>query len=147
MEIDIAIKDNISPELQRLVKQADDLQPVMRRVESEIIEPEAVQAWSGSGLHSRTGALRAAIVTWHGKVSAGVTLKAKGGRKDVGLIFPKAATHMYGRKKFSSKQGAKSKRRSPWGDIPARPFFAEAQDIERRRGAIITMIEEHLRHA
>jgi hypothetical protein len=161
MAVELVVKDSISPELYRLAKRADTLQPVMRRVKDEILDPMVAAAWSASGLQSRSGSLLAAITAWHGRSSAGVTLKAKGGRADVGRVFAKAATHSRGAKKFSFKQGyyrskkggrkkssiLKAKRRSPWGDIPAREFFPEEEGLERKKSAIVNMIMEHLQNA
>lgn len=161
MSVDLIVKDHITPGLHQIAKMADNFKPVAARIEREILKPLRAAEWSKSGLQSRTGALLRAITTWHGEKSAGVTLKAKGGRKDVGRIFAKAATHTSGAKKFSFKQGyhrskkgsakkssiIKAKRRSPWGDIPARQFFPEEQDLQSKKPAIIEMIKEHLQNA
>ena len=163
MQIEAKVVDNMTPTLQRMLKKGHDFSPVMARVEREIFAPLKLTAWGRSGLHSISGELFRAVETWHGKSSAGVTLKKK---KAFDLVPPKAVTHTYGRKKFSNKQGYKrikirgydkrrgedrhakyvfgEKRRSPWGDIPARPFFPTKRDFDLKQKIIFRMIQEHL---
>lgn len=164
MDIKMTVKDNLTPALKRIAKRGDDLMPVMDRIENEIMKPMRTAAWGSSGLRSRSGELRNAIATWHGKYSAGITLRSKAGRD---LILPKAATHMGGAKKGSFGRQRKSAfkvkgyfangRRVkaytkkagvfPWGDIQARVFFPEEVALERKRSAIIAMIKEHITNA
>lgn len=112
----------MAEELARL--RIKDFSPVMERIEDRFIKPAAAAAWSGSGLHSRSGELHKSVVTFSGKVSAGVGIRTVKGRD---LVLPKAITHTFGRKKFTNRRRRNRKtgkmfRRSPWGDIPAREF-------------------------
>jgi len=153
----IDIKDYATPALQRAMKKADDLSPVMAQIEANVLKPLRVSKWAASGLHSRSGALFSAVSTWHGKKSAGVSVKAKRGRADKGLVFAKTAIHTRGAKKGSFKQGfhrskkssrkltwiTGKKRLSPFGDIPARPFIPEDDDVGRHNGKIAELIKEY----
>jgi len=154
--------------LARLAKKASDLSPLMQRIEKEVFKPAAESSWSRSGLQSRSGALKNAITPFSGKMSAGVGLRAKGGRRDKGLVFAKAHTHTFGRKKWSSKRavfkaglrmGSKGKLKwsnkimasrtwrqvkSPWGDIQARPFIPSVSDISGKNAKIMKLIEEYI---
>lgn len=162
MQIEAKVVDNMTPTLQRMLKKGHDFSPVMARVEREIFAPLRLTAWSGSGLSSRSGELFRAVDTWHGKSSAGVTLRSNAGKD---LILPKAATHTGGAKRgsfkanrakgyrvkrYATKGGRKVKeyiKRSytvPWGNVPARPFFPTAAEIERHQGKVHRMIQEHL---
>lgn len=112
----------VAEELARL--RVKDFTPVMQQIQAKYMEPAAAAAWDGSGLHSRSGELQRAVVTFAGKVSAGVGIRTVKGRD---LVLPKAVTHTFGRKKFTNKRRRNRKtgklfRRSPWGDIPAREF-------------------------
>jgi hypothetical protein len=138
----VRIDDQITPALKRMVRRTKDLSPVMRRVETEIIMPMAVKAFAASGIHSRSGELQRAIQTWHGKKSAGVSVKDHGKT----LATPKAAVLSEGRKKASYKtkkrpvrahrrNGRKVRRHArksiaPWGDIPARPFIPTTHNVK-----------------
>lgn len=164
MSVEFRVDDNLTPELKRIAERGHDFTHVMAQIENVILKPMKSLAWSSSGLHSRSGELERAIDTWHGKSSAGITLRSKAGRD---LILPKAATHTGGadkgsfgkqRKSAYKVKGYSSRGRTvkaytkrngvfPWGDIPARKFFPEEQDLERQRPAIIAMIGEHLKHA
>lgn len=53
------------------------------------------------GCTSRSGELQRAVVTFAGKVSAGVGIRTVKGRD---LVLPKAVTHTFGRKKFTSRR-------------------------------------------
>lgn len=159
--ISIDIKDHLSPTIQRLSKHVTNFTAVMARVEKEIFKPLRITAWGRSGLRTRSGELFAAVSTWHGKRSAGVTLKSDRGHD---LILPKAATQAHGAKKnaFSRrrkkqwkvkshirhgikiKAHTKSKGPLPWGDIPARPFMPDEQDLEQRKSTIGRMTEEYI---
>lgn len=115
----------VAEELARL--RVKDFTPVMEAIKQRFMEPMAHASWAASGLHSRTGELEGAITPFSGKVSAGVGVRTTKGRD---LVLPKAIVHTYGRKKWASKRGfnrktKQAKRRSPWGDIPARPFIPQ----------------------
>ena len=159
--IGIEIKDHISPTLQRMAKHITNFKPVMARVENEVFKPLRITAWGRSGLRSRSGELFAAVKTWHGERSAGVTLKSDRGHD---LILPKAMTQTQGAKKnaFSrrrkkqwkvkgySRRGVKVKAHTkskgplPWGDIPARQFMPKDRDLEQHKAAIGRMTEEYI---
>ena len=160
----------VTRSLDLLGRAALDLGPAMRRIEKEIISPLIGPAWQRSGLIARSGALRDAVTPWSGKRSAGVTLKARRGSYDKGLVHAKAAAHTLGRKKWSSKRAVYkaglrvskktgklkwSKRahrewvevKSPWGDIPARPFFPKESTLLQLQGRMEEIIQEHLHAA
>lgn len=158
------VKDCITPTLSKMARNLDDFTPVMARVEREILKPMRLSAWAGSGLHSRTGQLLGAVTPWHGKTSAGITLKTKRGSD---LILAKAATHSRGAAKGSfdrrkKKQwkvkgyttGSGRKVRAhikrggvfPWADIPAREFFITKQDLENQKPRVGAMIQEYLQN-
>lgn len=112
----------VGEELRRLV--VKDFTPVMEQIRDKFMVPAAKTAWAASGLQSRSGELEAAITPFAGKTSAGVGVRTIKGRD---LVLPKAIVHTFGRKKFANKRRRNRKtgkdfRRSPWGDIPARPF-------------------------
>ncbi len=151
----------VNQALDRLGRAALDFSPAMRRIEKEVIAPLIGPAWQISGLIARSGALRNAVTPWSGKRSAGVTLRAGRGSYDKELVHAKAATHTFGREKWSNKQGyrrskyrgrkkrylLKKKRRSPWGDIPARPFFPKESTLLQLQGRMEEIIQEHLHAA
>jgi hypothetical protein len=161
--MEAVFSSNLEMSLDQLGRRSQDFSAVFARVEDEILKPMRRAAWVASGLHSITGELEGAVAPWHGKVSAGITLKRK---KDYDLVPPKAVTHTFGRKKFSNKQGYertrvkrydrrrgedrhaeysyRKRKRSPWGDIPARPFFPEAQVLAAHKTRVLAMIEEYL---
>lgn len=117
--------DVVADELFRLLVR--DFTPVMQQIKAKYMEPAATASWAGSGLHSRSGELHGAVATFAGKVSAGVGVMTVKGKD---LVLPKAYTQTFGRKKFSNQRGrnrktGKLRRRSPWGDIPPRPFIPE----------------------
>lgn len=162
MQFEAKVVDNMTPTLQRLLNKGHDFTPVMTRVEREIFAPLRLSSWGSSGLTSRSGELFKAVDTWHGKTSAGVTLRSDAGKD---LILPKAATHTRGAKRgsfeanrakgyrvkrYTTKGGRKVKaylKKSyvvPWGNVPAREFFPTAAEIERQQGRIFNMIREHL---
>jgi len=112
----------VTEELARL--RIKDFSPVMAQIKDRFMAPAARAAWAASGLHSRSGELEGAVTPFAGKVSAGVGVRTIKGRD---LVLPKAIVHTYGRKKWANKRTinrktGKYKRRSPWGDIQARPF-------------------------
>jgi len=140
--------DGVVDALRRLAKRSEDLSPIMRKIEQEVFAPEAEAAWAASGLHSKSGELKSAITPFAGKVSSGVGLRSYKGRD---LVWPKAVTHTFGRKKGSNKPGRSRVRRmflrkyqTPWGDIPARPFIPSESDIRARSGRIMKLIEEYI---
>lgn len=145
----IEVKDNgVMDALARLAKKSSDLSPVMRKIEQEIFEPEARAAWEASGLHSKSGELKEAITPFAGKVSSGVGLRSYKGRD---LVWPKAVTHTFGRKKGSNKPRSSRVRRmflrkyqTPWGDIPARPFIPSESDIREKSAKIMKLIEDYI---
>jgi len=159
--ISVDVNDHISPSLQRMAKNISDFRPVMARVEKEIFKPLRLAHWGRSGLRSRSGELFASVETWHGKRSAGVSLKTKAGHD---LVIPKAMTQSRGAKKnaFSKRRKkqwkikshirrgvkisahVKSKGPLPWGDIPARPFMPEDQDLKQHQSAIGKMVGEYI---
>lgn len=116
----------LAEELARLL--IKDFSPVMTTIKDRFMVPLARASWTASGLHSRSGELEGAITPFAGKVSAGIGVRTVKGRD---LVLPKAIVHTYGRKKWANKRGfnrktGKSRRRSPWGDIPARPFTPDS---------------------
>lgn len=145
----IEVKDNgVSEALKKLAQRCGDLSPVMRKIEQEVFEPAARAAWAASGLHSKSGELKSAITPFAGKVSSGVGLRSYKGRD---LVWPKAVTHTFGRKKGSAKPRSSRVRRlflrkyqSPWGDIPARPFIPSEADVRSQSNKIINLIEEYI---
>lgn len=163
--VELTIKDFLSPELQRLARRCSDFSPVMAKVESVILKPLKRSAWDSSGLLSRSGELLGAIDTWHGKTSAGITIRSKRGRD---LVIPKAVTHTKGAKKgkFGRKRKSEFKVKGytarggrmvaayrkktgvfPWGDIPARKFFPEQEELQRETPVVEKMIKEFLQNA
>jgi len=162
--VTIDIKDNISPELQRLARKTQDFSRVMGRIESEILRPIRSAALGASELQSRSGELFGAVQTWSGKVSAGISLRSKSGRD---LIIAKAITHTQGAKKGSfgrqrksaykvkgySTGGRKVKSYTkkqgifPWGNIPAREFFPDEGSLVGKKEGIVAMIVEDLQNA
>ena len=149
----VKISDGISKHIAELARKVRDLSPAMRRIRREVLEPLIPAAWAKSGLHSRTGELRKAMGAWGRKRSAGLALRTK-----KGLVLPKAIAHMFGAKAGQWKKkreyevrgisGKSFKRKnagSPWGAIPARPFFPRISAIrahERRIAEIITKFLE-----
>jgi hypothetical protein len=166
MIITLQLTETVSPMLKGLIKRSGNLSPAMQRIKKEVFTPLAFSAWSRSGLHRRSGALQDAITPFAGKFSSGVGLRAGKGRRDKGLVFAKAHAHTFGRKKWSSKRAIfrrglrlSSKGihkwsnkildswrtvRSPWGDIPARPFIPNESDIKIHETRIKAIIEEYL---
>lgn len=126
-----------------------DFSPVMETIRQSYMVPAARSAWAGSGLVSRSGELESAITPFSGKVSAGVGIRTVKGRD---LVLPKAAVHTFGRKKFANKRRRNKKtgkyfRRSPWGDIPARPFTPDNLPAAAKAGAeqlIVDFINDRL---
>jgi len=163
--ITINIDDKISPALARLARNATSMAPAMQKIESRILKPLRLSALGSSGITPRTGELFAAVDTWSGRVSAGITLRSKPGKD---LIIPKASTMMkgaqknsYGRRRkkqwtvkaysrttasgtFTVQRHSKSKGPLPWGNIPARPFFPKEQQLVGRMADISAIISEHL---
>lgn len=145
----IDIKDHgVSDALRKLAQRCSDLSPVMRKIEREVFEPAARSAWASSGLRSKSGELKSAITPFAGKVSSGVGLRSYKGKD---LVWPKAVTHTFGRKKGSAKPRSSRVRRlflrkyqSPWGDIPARPFIPSEADVRSHGNKIINLIEEYI---
>jgi phage gpG-like protein len=129
-----------------------DFSPVMAKIRDRYMEPAAQTAWAGSGLQSRSGELERSITAFAGKVSAGVGVRTIKGRD---LVLPKAIVHSFGRKKFANKRrlNKKSKkyfRRSPWGDIPARPFTPNELPASTKAAAekmIVEFINDRLGRA
>lgn len=120
-----------------------DFTPVMEEIRDVYMAPAAKMAWEASGLHSRSGELEGAVTPFSGTVSSGVGIRTVKGRD---LVLPKAITHTYGRKKFSNKRRinrktGKYRRRSPWGDIPARPFTPEELSGTAKAGAEKMIVE------
>ncbi len=100
-----------------------DFSPVTKKVESRFLRSARRRGWGTSGLKSRSGELFRAVTTFSGKRSAGIGIRTDKGKD---LVLPKTIVHTYGKRKHSNpvhKKGRKSGRRSPWGDIPARPFI------------------------
>ena len=121
----ISMSGGFSPIAEELARmRVRDFTPVMGDIRDKYMRPLAQAAWAGSGLRSISGELHGAVTPFAGKVSAGVGLRTVKGRD---LVLAKAITHTFGRDKWSSKRRfdrktRKYRRRSPWGDIPARPF-------------------------
>jgi len=166
VRVDLDGIDGVTKEFARILKNSEDLSPAMQQIEQEVFVPAARSGWATSGLHSRSGALHGAITPFSGKVSAGIGLRAKGGRRDKGLVFAKAFTHTFGRKKWSSRRvkyksgwrvsskgelkrtNRASKEyivvKSPWGDIPARPFMPTPSDLAGSHGKILKILQDHI---
>jgi hypothetical protein len=153
----------IWPTFESIAKRAEDLSPVMSNIKTFMVAPRAARAWLTSGLQSQSGELRDAITTWSGKVSAGVTLRTKKGRD---LVLPKGQVHTYGKKKQAKVKKKQVRVRahsragvnigehmrtnpgSPWGDIPARPFFVTGKDFgQGESGKIREMIGKFIKNA
>lgn len=151
--------------MKKLELSVKDFSPVTKTIEKVFLATAKRRAWSASGLKSRTGELKGAVTSFSGKVSFGVGLRTKKGED---LVLAKAATHTFGRAKWSNKQDSKrikvrgydrrrgeerhakyiyvKKRRSPFGDIPARPFMPQIlPDREVRR--IEEMLTDYIRKA
>jgi hypothetical protein len=147
--VSLTVEDGISPVLEKLIRKTRDLTPAMKEVELLVMRPLKYKAWRESGLTSRSGELEDSVQTWHGKKSAGISVKTLPGKD---LVIPKAVTQMSGRKSGSAtrkrhyrvrkyNRGAvavgsytRTSSGSPWGDIPARPFIPQvfsAMDVRR----------------
>lgn len=131
----------VAEELARL--RIKDFSPVMQTIRDRYMQPASRSAWAGSGLVSRSGELEAAITPFAGKVSAGVGIRTVKGKD---LVLPKAVVHTFGRKKFANKRRRNKKtgkyfRRSPWGDIPARPFTPDTLPSSAKAGAEQLIVE------
>lgn len=132
------IRDGITPAMKRKLKRTRDMSSAMRKIETTVIRPLRSRAWSGSGLESQSGELKDSVTTFHGKKSAGLSVRSKAGHD---LIIPKAVTHLRGAKRYAFRKksrarvkshhrdGAKvrsySRRNpgSPWGRIKKRGFL------------------------
>ena len=152
MSAKVTVKDEATKKLRRLLRVARNLAPAMRQIERRILMVPIAGAWQRSGLRARSGELRRAVQAWSGRRSAGLSLRI------VGLARAKARTHTFGAHKqqwhgrgknrasyaVTGKSGAKFQRRnpgSPWGAIPARPFFPDTSRLtaqKDRMGEIIT---------
>jgi hypothetical protein len=155
----ITLTDTATAQLDRLGGRMADLSPVMRRIEREMFAPSIGPAWAKSGLKSRSGELRKAATAWHGKVSAGVTLRTRKGRD---LVLAKASTHLQGRKKQAFKKKdfikvaghtrmgrpvqpfSRKNPGSPWGRISKRPFFPVESQFAIQLATIKNMIATYI---
>lgn len=136
--VSLDIRDGVTPAMLKLLKKTRDLTPAMREIDYRIMKPLKSKAWAASGLKSRSGELRDAVTTWHGKKSAGVSVRSSAGKD---LIIPKAVLQSEGAKKHQHtkkrsyrvrahdragrKVGQHTRRNAgaPWGDVKARPFI------------------------
>ena len=139
--------EEFSKVMKTLGSKIQDFSPVTEKIRSSYLVPLAARSWSASGLHSRTGDLHAAVTPFSGKMSIGIGLRTNRGKD---LILAKAATHTFGRKKFSNKRGKNWKRlqfrkRSPWGDIPARRFIPVSMP-RAVNSWISTMVIDYIRN-
>lgn len=143
--IRLELHETATAAIEQLVKQGKDLAPAMAEIKRSVFSGLAVRSWGRSGLHVQSGELLRSITPFSGKVSAGIGLRSKKGRD---LVWPKAVTHTFGRKKGSSKRrmgrNGKYRRLSPWGDIPARPFIPVETDVRVFEQHITRIIEDHL---
>ena len=150
----VTVKNGITPELEQLAAQAEDMSPAMRKIERRLLAPSIYPAWSRSGLRQKTGELRKAVAGWHGKKSAGITLKTRPGKD---LVLPKAHMHMSGKEKHQhkkkddyklrSKKGKTFKRKNlgaPWGNVQARPFLPEANRLRAHQDKMAELIKKYL---
>lgn len=154
----LTVNDGISPVLLRLVKKSRDMSPVMRQVKTGVILPKKLEAWQKSGLVSRTGELEDAVELWHGKKSAGVSVKSTPGHD---LVIPKAVFHTSGARKHQYKKKGRVRvarhsragRRvrsysrknhgSPWGAVKARKFLPTSfSTVDKKR--IEALLRRHL---
>lgn len=156
--VKVDLRDGISPELQRLLKKSRNLKPAMKKIENEVMQPLKSRAWKGSGLHSRTGELRDAVQTWHGKKSAGISIRTSPGKD---LVIPKAVFHSAGAKRGQYRNKDRYKVRSysrrgrnvrahsrrnggaPWGNVKARRFIPEALGAVGVKRAV-KILEEYI---
>ena len=155
MSAKITVKNDATKRLRKLLRVARNLAPAMRQIERRVLMVPIAGAWQRSGLRARSHELRKAVQAWSGRRSAGLSLRSKRGRD---LVLPKAYTHTFGAHKqqwhgkgaFKSeypvfrKSGRAFMRKnpgSPWGAIPARPFFPDTGRFTAQRdrmGEIIT---------
>ena len=123
----------------------------MRKIENEVMKPLKSRAWKGSGLKARSGELRDAIQTWHGKKSAGISIRTSPGKD---LVIPKAVFHSEGAKRgqYRNKDRYKVSRYSrrgknvkahtrrnagaPWADVKARKFIPEQLGSNGKEAAV-----------
>lgn len=156
--VSLSVRDGISPELQRLLKKSRNLSPAMKKIENQVMKPLKVKAWQGSGLKSRSGELRDAVETWHGKKSSGISIRTTPGKD---LVIPKAVFHTDGAKRgqYNNKDRYKVSKHSrrgrnvrkhtrrnagaPWADVPARKFIPEELGSTGTTAAV-KILEEHL---
>lgn len=155
----LTIRDGISPALLKLVKRSRNLKGAMADIERQVLAPKKAAAWQRSGLKSDSGELEDSVTLWHGKKSAGVTVKSKPGHDKV---IPKATLHVQGARKghyvkhsrIRVKSHTRSGRRvsgytrknigSPWGNVPARDFLPRSFSFADKR-RIETIIRRYVR--
>lgn len=147
----VTVNENVTKKLRRLLRIARNLAPAMRRIERRILMAPIAGAWQRSGLRARSHELRRAVQAWSGKRSAGLSLR------NVGLARAKARTHTYGAHKqqwhgrgaFKTeypvfrKSGRAFMRKnpgSPWGAIPARPFFPDTSRFTAQKDRMAEII-------
>lgn len=153
----VTVNENVTKKLRRLLRIARNLAPAMRQIERRILMTPIYGAWQRSGLRARSHELRRAVQAWSGKRSAGVSLRSKRGRD---LVLPKAFTHTFGahkqqwhgrganRASYAVTRGGTTFRRrnpgSPWGAIPARPFFPDRARYEAQRDRMADIITSYI---
>lgn len=154
MSAKITVKNDATKRLRKLLRVARNLAPAMRQIERRVLMVPIAGAWQRSGLRARSHELRKAVQAWSGRRSAGLSLRSKRGRD---LVLPKAYTHTFGahkqqwhgkgknRASYKVTRGGSTFDRknpgSPWGAIPARPFFPDTGRFTAQRdrmGEIIT---------
>lgn len=111
--------------------------PVMARIRDRYMRPMARRSWAASGLNRISGELKAAITPFAGKRSSGVGLRTWKGRD---LVLAKAVVHTYGKKKHEYHR-RRNRKKSPWGDIPARPFMPSGMPVGYRDGSECLIVE------
>lgn len=140
-----------------LEKKLTGLRPAFERIRHEVLEPMITQSWAKSGLISRSGALKKAVVAWHKAKSAGVKLKKRKDDKDRNLALAKAVMLQKGAKGHQYKKTASYKVRSkkgrvfmrhnhgaPWGDVKPRLFIPQRDQLARHRNHIENILVKYL---
>ena len=147
--------DDIDPVIEVVSKKLLNLRPVMRRIAEEELAPLIEPAWDSSGLVSRSGELKKAVVPWVRIRSAGIRLKTQ---KKNDLILSKAVAMQRGSKAHAHKKSdtyrVKSRRGkvfsrknlgSPWGAVKSRVFIPQKEQLYARKANIERIINDYLR--
>ncbi len=166
MAVGIRVADGVTPELRAALKRSKNLSVPMEKIKKRVLNPAIAPAWSRSGLKAHSGKLKRAVRAWHGRKSAGISLK-RGAEKGKDGSPPRlimrgymlshgAKKGRYVRKKKIKvrehvRRGAqvvKSHRRlnpgSPWGDVKPYPFFPADRAILARKKRITRILVDHI---